>query len=267
PFAQSGEIEFVVPEDDEWSPATLNEAEGYWVRITTDADLDLFEIEEVRVHRIPQGNTISGLTAIDSIGAAISIRSASRNTFKDIIIRSSGAEGVRSIQSQKSGRSWANSFINVQIEGSQKNGYFFLNSPQTRIEGGRLSGNLSGIVQFDTLSEGSYYGGGLVIENNRRKGIVIRSDRTTVEDVIVRDNGVDTSARDTDRAGIVVMDGDGSVILNSEIIDDQEQPTQTYGVLVQEGAANTSITENRIEGNAIAPIADFGTDTVISSTP
>ena len=62
----------------------------------------------------------------------------------------------------------------------------------------------------------------------------------------------------------VVMDGDGSAILNSEIIDNQEQPTQTYGVLVQEGAANTSITENRIEGNIIAPIVDFGTDTVVS---
>ena len=124
-----------------------------------------------------------------------------------------------------------------------------------------------GIVQFDNLNEDSYYGGGLVIENNQGKGIVIRSDRTTVEDVIVRNNGADTSVRDIDRAGIVLMDGDGSGILNSEIVDNQEQPTQTYGVLVQENATATGITENRIEGNAIAPIADFGTDTSISPSP
>ena len=267
PFAQSGEIEFVVPEDDEWSSDTQGEADGYWVRITTGAALDLFEIVEVRVHRNPQGNTISGLTAIDSVSTAIAILSASRNTFKDIVINSSGADGIRSNRGPQSGRSWANSFINVRIEGSEKNGYFFLNSPETRVEGGRLSGNVSGIVQFDTLSEDSYYGGGLVMENNRRKGIVIRSDRTTIENVIVRNNGADTSVRDIDRAGIVVMDGDGSGILNSEIIDNQEQPTQTYGVLVQEDATATRITENRIEGNAVAPIADFGTDTSISPPP
>lgn len=116
--------------------------------------------------------------------------------------------------------------------------------------GGRLAGNGAGIVQLDPASEGSSYTGGLVIENNKGTGIYVLSDNTTIDGVTVRNNGTDLALDETQRAGVVVAGGSGSVIRNSDSSDTQPFPTQTYAVVTLTQATGTTMEGNRMEGNA-----------------
>lgn len=262
-FAQDGHVEFAVPEDDLWAPNTIEGVKGYWARITASAELGPFGISELESCQTPHDNAIFKSTMVGSLGPAVSITSASRNTFSDLVIKSSAQTSVRSAKVPTAGRSWANSFVNVDIEDSGGAGYSFQESPESRVIGGRIRNSRLGIFQDGSTNEGSYYGGGLLIEGSQGSGIVIASDRTRVEGVTIRNSGASTALPDQGRAAIRILGGTGSAIINSGLADTQERPTQTYGIYIGLPARDTLIQGNSFSRNVIGPISNNGTGTVM----
>jgi nitrous oxidase accessory protein NosD len=153
----------------------------------------------------------------------------------------------------------------VDIEDSGGAGYSFQESPESRVIGGRIRNSRVGIFQDGSTNEGSYYGDGLLIEGIQGSGIVVASDGTRVEGVTIRNSGTSAALPDQGRAGIRVLSGAGSAIINTSLVDTQERPTQTYGVYIGSLASDTLIQGNTFSRNVIGPISNNGTGTVMNS--
>jgi hypothetical protein len=261
PLTHDGAIEFDLPPDTPWEEVAISGERGYWVRLESDGAAGVVSVAEAETCQTPYGNTVAGLVARGSVASGISILSARGNTFRDSLIESNGLDGVRSGPVPGMSEPWGNVFTDVRVLNNKGSGYTLRGSPGTVITGGLVSGNGVGIMQEDAGSPGSIFGDGLTVEFNRGAGIVVASDGTTVRKAVVRNNGQDTALSNTFRAGVRVSAGEGAVVADSRLADDQAEPTQSYGVHILPEAMGATVSGNEFAGNKVRALLDEGAGT------
>ena len=263
PFAQSGEIEFEIPEGEAWATERLDSRRRYWLRLTVSNALDPIDIRAIGIYTIPTGNTVSNLVSLDSITDSIVVLSARYNTIADAVIESANGNAILSV-GITTGLARGNRYENVSIDTAAGSGYSFTDSPETQVTGGSVRGTNTGILQIGPANENSYFGDGLTIESSAGNGIVVTSGGTVIDGAIVRGNGIAANTTASERAGVRLASGTGVTVRNSRIVDDSDNPTQAYGIFVMPQAIGAILEGNAIEGNAVGQIRDDGADTLIA---
>ena len=107
---------------------------------------------------------------------------------------------------------------------------------------------------------------GNVIVRNQRNGIYADEEATNgmvITDNICAENGQEEAGI---YSGIYIVNGASyNIITENSCYDNQETPTQGYGIMIGEDCVGNIVKDNVLRGNTVSPFKDWGTDTILAT--